>query len=182
GGLPCAEITFRTETAGDSIAILAAKFPTMLVGAGTVLTLDQARQAQAAGAGFIVTPGFDEAIVDWCLVNDMPVTPGVITPTEISLALNKGLNLLKFFPAELSGGISYLKAMAGPFSTVKFMPTGGIDRSNLADYLRLSNVHACGGSWMVKPQLIAEQQFEKIKALSKETVELARAARGIRHG
>ena len=178
GGLPCAEITFRTAAARDSIATLTAKFPNMVVGAGTILTVEQAEQAKSAGAKFVVTPGFDAQVVDWCLANEMPVTPGVITPTEINMALNKGLNILKFFPAEASGGIKLLKAVGGPYGTVKFIPTGGINAANLADYIRLGNVHACGGSWMVKKQLIADGNFAEITQLARQAVETIQQIRG----
>ncbi len=171
GGLPCAEITFRTAAAKDSIATLSAKFPDMIVGAGTVLTVEQAEQAKTAGAKFIVTPGFDAEVVDWCLANEIPVTPGVITPTEINMALRKGLTILKFFPAEASGGVKLLKAIGGPYGAVKFIPTGGISPRNLSDYMQLGNVYACGGSWMVKKQLITEGKFTEITQLARQAVE-----------
>lgn len=170
GGLPCAEITFRTAAAADAIRNLGAAYPEILVGAGTVLTVEQAKQAKAAGAKFIVTPGFDAQVVDWCLANEMPITPGVITPTDINQALAKGLNVLKFFPAEAAGGIKFLKAISAPYGGVKFIPTGGIDETNLADYLRLPMVHACGGSFMVKKQWLAQGQFDKVTELSKQAV------------
>jgi 2-dehydro-3-deoxyphosphogluconate aldolase/(4S)-4-hydroxy-2-oxoglutarate aldolase len=135
-----------------------------------VLTVEQAQQAKAAGAKFIVTPGFDAAVVDWCLANEMPITPGVMTPTDINQALAKGLNVLKFFPAAAAGGVKALKAIGGPYVGVKFIPTGGINANNLADYLRLPMVHACGGSFMVKKQLIADGQFDKITELAAEAV------------
>jgi 2-dehydro-3-deoxyphosphogluconate aldolase/(4S)-4-hydroxy-2-oxoglutarate aldolase len=150
GGLPCAEITFRTAAAQESIRILADEYPEMLVGAGTVLTVAQAQQAVDAGARFLVTPGFDEAVVTWSLQADVPIFPGVVTPTEINMALNHGLNILKFFPAEAMGGVSTLKAIAGPYGKVRFIPTGGINLQNLPDYLALPAVVACGGSWLVK--------------------------------
>ncbi len=177
GGLPCAEITFRTAAAQEAIRLMAAECPQVLVGAGTVLTVAQAEQAALAGAKFIVTPGFDDAVVDWCINNNIPITPGVVTPTEINMALKKGLNILKFFPAEASGGVKMLKAIGGPYQDVKFIPTGGINANNLADYLSLPSVHACGGSWMVKKQLIAKGAFDQITALTREAVNLARQAR-----
>jgi 2-dehydro-3-deoxyphosphogluconate aldolase/(4S)-4-hydroxy-2-oxoglutarate aldolase len=170
GGLPCAEITFRTAAAAAAIRKMSAAYPDILVGAGTVLTVEQAQQAKAAGAKFIVTPGFDAAVVDWCLANEMPITPGVMTPTDINQALAKGLSVLKFFPAEAAGGVKALKAIGGPYVGVKFIPTGGINANNLADYLRLPMVHACGGSFMVKKQLIADGQFDKITELAAEAV------------
>lgn len=177
GGLPCAEITFRTAAAADAIRAMAAAHPDVLVGAGTVLTVAQAEAAKAAGARFVVTPGFDAAVVDWCIGNEMPITPGVLTPTEINMALNKGLTVLKFFPAEAGGGVKTLKAIAGPYQDVKFIPTGGISATNLADYLSLGSVHACGGSWMVKKQLISGGQFEQITEMCAEAVALAKQIR-----
>jgi len=177
GGLPCAEITFRTAAAADAISRMAAECPDVLVGAGTVMTVAQAEQAAAAGAQFVVTPGFDAAVVDWCVDHNLPITPGVLTPTEINMALNKGLKVLKFFPAEAGGGVSTLKAIAGPYQDVKFIPTGGINAHNLPDYLGLASVHACGGSWMVKKQLIADGLFEKITELSSEAMALVQQSR-----
>lgn len=170
GGLPCAEITFRTTAAAAAIAQIRTTHPTMLVGAGTILTIAQAQQAQAAGAQFIVTPGFDAAVVDWCLAHDLPITPGVITPTEINLALAKGLHLLKFFPAEAAGGIPFLKAIAAPFGDVQFIPTGGINAHNLADYLRLPMVYACGGSFMVEKSWLATGQFGRVTEMAAQAV------------
>ena len=177
GGIPCAEITFRTAAAAEAIRRMTAACPEMLVGAGTVLTIAQAEQAVAAGAKFIVAPGFDPEVVDWCLARAIPITPGVATPTEVTLALKKGLSVLKFFPAETMGGAKALKAIAAPFGGVKFMPTGGIGPKNLADYLSLPFVLACGGSWMVTPQLIAAGEFDAITRLSREAVDIAQQIR-----
>jgi len=177
GGLPCAEITFRTAAAAEAILNISAVLPDILVGAGTVLTVKQAEQAATAGAKFIVTPGFDAAVVDWCLANNMPITPGVMTPTDINQAIAKGLNILKFFPAEAAGGVKALKAIGGPYVGLKFIPTGGISAGNLADYLSLPMVHACGGSFMVKKQLIADGQFETITQLAKTAVDIVKSAR-----
>ncbi|MBX3056287.1 MAG: bifunctional 4-hydroxy-2-oxoglutarate aldolase/2-dehydro-3-deoxy-phosphogluconate aldolase [Anaerolineae bacterium] len=177
GGLPCAEITFRTAVAADAIRLLTAECPEILVGAGTVLTVAQAETAVAAGARFIVTPGFDAAVVDWCLAQNVPVTPGVMTPTEINMARNKGLSLLKFFPAEAAGGVKALQAIGGPYRGVKFMPTGGITAVNLPDYLRLPMVHACGGSWMVAPALIKGGEFGQITRLTAEAMTIVRQIR-----
>jgi 2-dehydro-3-deoxyphosphogluconate aldolase/(4S)-4-hydroxy-2-oxoglutarate aldolase len=177
GGLPCAEVTFRTAAAADAIRALADSYPDMLVGAGTVLSVDQAQQAVEAGARFIVSPGFDPAVVDWCLENDLPITPGAVTPSEVTAALNKGLSVLKFFPAEAMGGLKTLKAIGAPFGSVKFIPTGGINKDNLAEYLSQPIVHACGGSWIVKRQLIAAGEFDEIARLTAEAVEIARQAR-----
>lgn len=177
GGLPCAEITFRTAAAEEAIKLMSAECPEVLVGAGTVLTVAQAEAAARAGARFVVTPGFDAAVVDWCLANAIPVTPGVLTPTEINMALNKGLTVLKFFPAEAGGGVKTLKAIAGPYGGVSFIPTGGINAKNLRDYLALKSVYACGGSWMVAKQLISNGEFETITQLASEAVAIAKQAR-----
>lgn len=178
GGLPCAEITFRTAAAEDAIRAMTTECPEVLVGAGTILTVEQAQTAVAAGAKFIVTPGFDAAVVDYCLEKSVPITPGVMTPTEINMALNKGLRLLKFFPAEAAGGVKTLKAVGGPYGGVTFIPTGGISPANLAEYLALPMVHACGGSWLVKKQLIRDGEFEKIEKLTSEGVTLVQQVRG----
>ncbi|MDE6944838.1 MAG: bifunctional 4-hydroxy-2-oxoglutarate aldolase/2-dehydro-3-deoxy-phosphogluconate aldolase, partial [Lachnospiraceae bacterium] len=135
GGLPCAEVTFRTEAAEESIRLMSEKYPEMLVGAGTVLTIEQVDRAVAAGAKFIVSPGFDPEIVDYCLEKKIPVFPGCITPSEVAQAVKRGLQVVKFFPAEQAGGVAMIKAMAAPYTMVKFMPTGGISAKNLADYL-----------------------------------------------
>ncbi|MEA3336271.1 MAG: bifunctional 4-hydroxy-2-oxoglutarate aldolase/2-dehydro-3-deoxy-phosphogluconate aldolase [Chloroflexota bacterium] len=177
GGLPCVEITFRTAAATDAIQSIAARFPEMVVGAGTVLSVAQAEEAVSRGASFIVSPGFDPQVVDWCLDNDVAVMPGVMTPSEITAALNKDLPVLKFFPAEAAGGVKLLKAIGGPFVGVKFVPTGGINVTNLPDYLRLPAVHACGGSWIVKRQLIADGDFDAIARLTAEAVEIVRQVR-----
>lgn len=178
GGLPCAEITFRTAAAADAIAALAQNLPGVLVGAGTVLSVEQARKAIEAGAKFIVAPGFDPLVVDWCLENQVPVMPGVATPTEVTMALNKGLKILKFFPAEVAGGVRALKALSAPFVGVKFVPTGGINPQNLADYLEQPSVHTCAGSWIAKRKLISEGQFDEITRLAQEAVAIVARARG----
>lgn len=177
GGLPCAEITFRTAAAPEAIRLITAECPDVLVGAGTVLSVEQAEQAAASGARFIVSPGFDAEVVDWCLAHKIPVTPGVVTPTEVGLALKKGLSVLKFFPAEAAGGVKLLKALAGPYGGVKLIPTGGINANNLADYLCLPMVHACGGSWMVAKRLIAQGEFELITQLTAEAVAIVKKFR-----
>ena len=178
GGLPCAEITFRTPAAAESIRQMAVAFPDMVIGAGTVLSVAQAEKAVDAGAKFIVAPGFDGSVVDWCINNHIPITPGVITPSEISAAIAKGLEILKFFPAEAAGGVKMLKAVGGPFGGVKFIPTGGISAANLAEYLQLPMVHACGGSWIVKQQLIADGAFDTITQLVQDAMHIVRKARG----
>jgi 2-dehydro-3-deoxyphosphogluconate aldolase/(4S)-4-hydroxy-2-oxoglutarate aldolase len=177
GGLPCAEITFRTAAAANVIRTLVEAYPDMLVGAGTVLDTEQARTAVGMGARFIVAPGFDPEVVDWCLENGVPVTPGVVTPTEISIALGRGLAVLKFFPAELMGGLETLRAIAGPYRNARFIPTGGVNAHNLGNYLRHPSVHACGGSWLVKSRLIAAGGFSEITRRVREAVVIARKAR-----
>lgn len=145
-------------------------YPEMLVGAGTVLTIDQVNRAVKAGAKFIVSPGFDPEIVDYCLENNIPVLPGCITPSEVAQAVKRGLKVVKFFPAEQAGGIAMIKAMAAPYTMVKFMPTGGINTKNLADYLSCDKILCCGGSWMVKGDMIKAGEFDKITAMTKEAV------------
>ena len=172
GGLPVAEITFRTEAAEKSIRRIADEVPEMMVGAGTVLTVDQAKRAVAAGAKFIVAPGFNDAVVDYCIENNIPITPGVNTASEIERALRRGLEVLKFFPSEASGGVKTIKALAGPYPTVKFYPTGGIGPDNIAEYLSYEHVFTCGGSWMAKSDLIAAGRFDEITQLCKEAVTL----------
>lgn len=163
GGLPCAEVTFRTAAAAESIRRIVAEHPDVFVGAGTVLSLAQAAEARAAGARFVVSPGFNPAVVDYCLDHEIPVLPGVCTPTEIEMALTRGLNLLKFFPAESIGGLPYLKAIAAPYTGVEFVPTGGIQARNLGDYLAFRPVVACGGSWMAPADWIRAGDFAKIQ-------------------
>ena len=178
GGLPCAEVTFRTEAAEESIRLMSEKYPEMLVGAGTVLTTKQVDRAAAAGAKFIVSPGFDPEIVDYCLEKKIPVFPGCITPSEVAQAVKRGLEVVKFFPAEQAGGVAMIKAMAAPYTMVKFMPTGGIRAKNLKDYLSFGKILCCGGSWMVKGDMIRNGEFDKIRELTKEAVELAASIRG----
>jgi 2-dehydro-3-deoxyphosphogluconate aldolase / (4S)-4-hydroxy-2-oxoglutarate aldolase len=177
GGLPCAEITFRTAAAPAAIKAIADNCSDMLVGAGTVLTVAQAEQAIASGARFVVSPGFSAAVVDWCLARDIPVLPGVATPTDVMAALEKGLKILKFFPAEAYGGVTTLKALSAPFGGVKYMPTGGVSAKNMADYLALPSVHAVGGSWMVEGKLISSGNFAEITRLAADAVALAKQAR-----
>lgn len=177
GGLPCAEVTFRTDAAEESIRRICESFPDMLVGAGTVLTTEQVERAHKAGAKFIVSPGFDPEIIDCCISIGLPVLPGCITPSEIAQAVKRGLKVVKFFPAEQSGGVAMIKAMAAPYSMVKFMPTGGISTQNLADYLSCDKILCCGGSWMVKEDLIKSGSFDKITDITREATALARSIR-----
>lgn len=177
GGLPCAEVTFRTDAAEESIRRICESFPDMLVGAGTVLTTEQVERAHKAGAKFIVSPGFDPEIIDCCISIGLPVLPGCITPSEIAQAVKRGLKVVKFFPAEQSGGVSMIKAMAAPYSMVKFMPTGGISTKNLADYLSCDKILCCGGSWMVKEDLIRSGSFDKITDMTREATALAKSIR-----
>ena len=170
GGLPCAEVTFRTSAAAAAIARISAERPQVLLGAGTVLTVAQAAEAQAAGARFIVAPGFSPPVVDWCLEHQLPVFPGVCTPTEIEAALSRGLETLKFFPAEPIGGLSYLKAMAAPYGGVRFIPTGGINAANVRSYLEFNKVVACGGSWMAPAEWIRNGEFARIRQETKQAL------------
>jgi len=172
GGLSCVEVTLRTEAAAAVIGTLG-KRGDICVGAGTVLNIEQAQAAMDAGAGFIVSPGFSEKVVEFCLERNVPVIPGGCTPTEIQMALEFGLTLVKFFPAEAMGGIKTLKAVCGPFSMMTFMPTGGINAINLRTYLAHAQVAAIGGSWMADAALIAEGRFDEITRLTKEAVTLA---------
>ncbi|UCC86981.1 MAG: bifunctional 4-hydroxy-2-oxoglutarate aldolase/2-dehydro-3-deoxy-phosphogluconate aldolase [Anaerolineales bacterium] len=178
GGLPCAEITFRTAAAEEAIRRISSNLPDIVLGAGTVLSVDQAERAASAGAGFIVSPGFNPKVVDWCLARQIPVTPGVATPTEIEMALDKGLTVLKFFPAEAMGGLKTLKAIAAPYGGVKFIPTGGISLANLANYLAHPSVHCCGGSWLAEASLISAGKFDEITQLAQEAVSVVRQVRG----
>lgn len=178
GGLACAEVTFRTAAAEESIRRMSAKYPEMLVGAGTVLTTEQVDRAVNAGAKFIVSPGFDPEIVDYCLSKQIPIFPGCVTPSEIAQAVKRGLKVVKFFPAEQYGGVSTIKALAAPYTMVKFMPTGGVNAKNLKDYLGCDKIIACGGSWMVKGDMIKAGEFDKIKAMTEEAVNLVKEIRG----
>ena len=173
GGLPIAEITFRTDAAADAIRALRDGFPDFLVGAGTVLDLPTLDRAVAAGATVVVAPGFNPAVVDRCLELGVPVIPGVSSPTDIEAALGRGLDLLKFFPAEAAGGLDFLKAVSAPYGGVSFMPTGGITRDNLPRYLAQPFVAACGGSWIASESAISGGRFDEIAALAGQAVELA---------
>ena len=170
GGLPCAEVTFRTEAAEESIRQMVTTYPEMLVGAGTILSVENVKRAVDAGAKFIVSPGFDEEIITYCLENDIPVTPGTTNPSEVGRAVKMGLDVVKFFPAEAAGGLNMIKSIAAPFTKVKFMPTGGISAGNINTYLSYDRVIACGGSWMVSGDLIKNGDFAQITQLTKEAV------------
>ena len=178
GGLPCAEVTFRTEAAQQSIAEISKNFPQMFVGAGTVLTTEQVDRAVDAGAKFIVSPGFNPKVLEYCIKKGYPVTPGIMTPTELEMALEFGLDVVKFFPAENAGGLKMIKAMAAPYTKMKFMPTGGINPQNVREYLQCDKILACGGSWMVKGDLINSGNFAEIEKLTKEASQIVKEIRG----
>ena len=178
GGLPCAEVTFRTKGAADAIRRMTDAYPDMLVGAGTVLTPSQVSEARAAGATFIVSPGFSPAVVDASQAQGLPVFPGVCTPTEIEAAMGKGLRVLKFFPAEAIGGVNLLKAITAPYGGVEFIPTGGITRENIGKYLALKAVVACGGSWMAPQQMVAAKQFDRVREETAAAVAAIRQPEG----
>jgi 2-dehydro-3-deoxyphosphogluconate aldolase/(4S)-4-hydroxy-2-oxoglutarate aldolase len=170
GDLPIAEITFRTSAAEESIKTLTRELPNLLVGAGTILTIEQIKKAVSAGAKFIVSPGFNPKVVDYCIENNIPITPGINNPTQIEMALERGIKVVKYFPAEASGGLPLLKSMSAPYTGIKFIPTGGINQNNLRSYLSDNKVLACGGSWMVKANLISSGNFDEITRLTKEAV------------
>lgn len=177
GGLPCAEVTFRTSAAEESIRTMSEKYPDMLVGAGTVLTTEQVDRAVGAGAKFIVSPGFDPEVVDYCLERNILVLPGCVTPSEIAQGVKRGLKVLKFFPAEQYGGVSTIKALSAAYVGIKFMPTGGVNLKNLKDYLDCDKIFACGGSWMVKGDMIEAGAFDKITEMTREAVSLVKEIR-----
>ena len=170
GGLNCAEITFRTACAKEAIARITKEMPDMLVGAGTVLTPEQADEAIEAGSKFIVSPGFNPRVVKHCIERGVPVLPGCATPSEVEQAIEMGLKAVKFFPAEAAGGINMIKSMAAPYQQVQFMPTGGINEDNMLDYLSFGKIIACGGSFMVKDALIDAGNFEEITRLTRNAV------------
>lgn len=174
GGLPCAEITFRTASAAEALRRMSDAVPELLLGAGTVLTVAQAREAHVAGARFIVAPGFNPAVVEHCLAHDIPVFPGVCTPTDIEAALAYDLTTVKFFPAEAIGGLRYLKAISAPYGMMRFVPTGGINVDNLRSYLVFDPVLACGGSWMAPASWIASKAFDRIRDETARAVSVAR--------
>ncbi len=178
GGLPTAEVTFRTDAAEESIRRMVKAYPDMIVGAGTVLTCEQADRAIAAGAKYIVSPGFNPKVTEYVLKQGVPMTPGVCTPTEIEAAMSLGLDVLKFFPAEPSGGLKMIKAVCAAYVNLHFMPTGGINADNVKDYLAYDRIVACGGSWMVNGKLIKEGKFDEIEKLVREASGIVREIRG----
>ena len=171
GGIPCAEVTFRTACAADVIKIMTTKYPELLVGAGTVLTTEQVDRAVEAGAKFIVSPGLNPKVVKYCVDKGIPVTPGTSNPSDVEQAIELGLEVVKFFPAEQAGGLAMIKAMSAPYVNMKFMPTGGINADNLTSYLDFKKIIACGGSWMVKKDLVAAGKFDEITKLTRQAVE-----------
>lgn len=178
GGLPCAEVTFRTAAAEESIRRMTQAYPQILAGAGTVLTTEQVDRAVNAGAKFIVSPGFDPEVVDYCLEKKIPVFPGCVTPSEVAQAVKRGLKVVKFFPAEQFGGAATIKALAAPYVGLKFMPTGGINTGNLEKYLSNPSIIACGGSWMVKGDLVKAGKFDEIRRMTEEAAALVKKIRG----
>ena len=177
GGLPCVEVTFRTPAAPSAIERIAGAFPELLVGAGTVLTVGQARAARDVGARFVMSPGSDEAVVNWCIHEGVPVAPGVVTATEVNWAVKRGLRVMKFFPAQSSGGVATLRALGSVHPDVGFIPTGGIDSGNLADYLEVASVVACGGSWLVPRDAIRAGDFGDVERRVAGAMEIVRSAR-----
>ena len=179
GGLPCAEVTFRTRAAADAIKIMSEAYPEMLVGAGTVLTKEQVDKAIESGSKFIVSPGLNPNIVSYVLEKGMPMVPGTCTPSDIERALELGLTEVKFFPAEASGGLNMIKALSGPYVSVSFMPTGGLNTSNVREYLANPKIFCCGGTWIAKENLLKEKKFDEIKKLAKEAADIVKE---VRHG
>jgi 2-dehydro-3-deoxyphosphogluconate aldolase/(4S)-4-hydroxy-2-oxoglutarate aldolase len=177
GGLPCVEITFRTPGALAGVKAIRRRFPDLLLGAGTVLSTDQVDAAVSAGADFVVSPGTNPAVVDYCVSRGVPILPGVCTPSEIEVVRARGLRTVKFFPAEPMGGTALLRALCGPYRDVFFVPTGGITPAVLPDYLALAQVLACGGSWIVRPELVSAGAFDEVRTLAAEATELVAQSR-----
>ena len=177
GGLPCAEVTFRTAAAEESIRVMHEAYPDMVLAAGTVLTTEQVDRAVAAGASLIVSPGFDPEIVDYCISKNIEVVPGIVTPSELAQAVKRGLTRVKFFPAEAAGGLKMIKAMCAAYTTVRIMPTGGISTSNLEEFLSCDKIFCCGGSWRVKGDMIKAGEFVMIQKLTEEAVALVKEIR-----
>ena len=178
GGLPAAEITFRSEAAAASIAAIAKEVPDMFVCAGTVLTPETAQEAVRAGSKAIISPGLNVETVHWCVKHTIPVIPGTATPSEVERAMREGLKMVKLFPAEVVGGVGMLKALAGPYAGMKFMPTGGVKPGNAAEYLTQKNVVACGGTWIVPMDLLEAGKFDEIEKLAREAAQLRDSIRG----
>ena len=178
GGLGVAEVVFRTDRALECLRAVADEVPEMIAGAGTVLTAEQAQHAIDNGARFVVSPGVNEAVVETCQQAGVPLYPGTYTPTDIQMALNLGLDIVKFFPASIAGGIPAIKAMSSVFRSIRFMPTGGISADNLAEYLAVPSIIACGGSWLTPSDAIAARDFAAITKLAEKAIEIARKARG----
>ncbi|MFI3313653.1 MAG: bifunctional 4-hydroxy-2-oxoglutarate aldolase/2-dehydro-3-deoxy-phosphogluconate aldolase [Eubacteriales bacterium] len=174
GGIPAAEVTFRTEAAEGAIRAMVENCPDILVGAGTILNVEQCHRAIDAGAKFIVSPGYNQEVVDCCIAQNMPILPGCTNPSDMTRAVNSGLEVVKFFPAEVSGGLNYIKNVAPVFPGLKFMPTGGISPANVATYLAYDRIVACGGSWMVKSDMIAGEKFEEITTMCREAASLVK--------
>jgi len=172
GGISCVEVAFSTSKAKEAIKLISENFPDMLIGAGTVLTIDQVKQAIEAGAKFVVSPGFNPKIVEYCVHNNIPIIPGCSTPSDIEQALDFDLEIVRFFPAEAAGGLKMIKALSDPYSMMKFIPTGGINKENINSYLDCGKVVACGGSWIVNQELIEHNDFDKIKILTSEAVKI----------
>jgi len=177
GGIPCAEVTFRTAEGEECIRRIAAEVPEVLVCAGTVLTTDQATRAVKAGAKFLVSPGFNPKVVGFCKDNDILIVPGCSNPSDMEAAIEFGLDTVKFFPAEQAGGLDYIKACAAPYTSLNFMPTGGINAGNIGKYLAFNKIVACGGSWMVTKDLIDNGRFDEITRLCKEAVQIVKSVR-----
>lgn len=178
GGLPAAEVTFRTAAAADCIHEMAEKCPDILVGAGTVVNLEQCKKAVDAGAKFIVSPGYDMDIIDWCLEHEVNLIPGGVTPVELTTLINLGFDITKFFPANLYGGLKAIEALAAVFVGHRFMPTGGVSPDNVRDFLGSKAILAAGGTWMVKPNLFADGDFSRVEALTAEAAAAVREIRG----
>ncbi len=170
GGISAAEVTFRTDAAEDSIKAIAQNCPNIVVGAGTILNTEQCERAIAAGSKFIVSPGYNDEVVNLCKAKDIPIIPGCVNPSEITKAVNAGLDMVKFFPAGVSGGLDYIKNVAPVFPKLKFMPTGGVNLDNVNSYLEYPKIACCGGTWMVKADLITQKRFDEITCLCKEAV------------
>lgn len=178
GGIDVIEVTFRTEAAEEAIRQIAENVPDMLVGAGTVINEEQLERAVKAGAKFIVTPGLDTHLVDLCKAKDLPIFPGVVTPSELMAGIAHGIEIFKFFPASVFGGLKAIKALAGPFPQLKLMPTGGVNPDNLTEYLASDKIFACGGSWMIKASFIDNEEYAKITELSREARDIVKRVRG----